>query len=772
MVLLRSSDPAVSRHGISGGFTDADIPGLPFAMSRAVARAGESVPLAGGSREELFVVISGRGQLRLPTGEARPLTPQTAVYAAGCDGGTLTADAGSDLYSLRVAWQAPCEGGAPHLITRSLDSEQMEWSYEMNLSHLLDAGDVRGMPFGSVFGEVPARSASKIHCHQDGEIFYILEGQAEVLVEEESWLLGPGDLVFLTPFHVHGISNPTDGVFRLASFYWEDIDSAVTWLADRPARARTADRTVVFCPPATPNGGLHVGHLAGPYIRADAFARALRTTGHTAELVTGSDDHQSFVAVAAHRQATSPAQLAESAGDDIAGTFRAAGMDVGRMHRPLRTGSHDRLVKARFAALASAASVRPATVDTPWCEKCGQSLFQAYADGFCPSCGMSCDGEICEACGRPNDARNLRDLTCSQCGSAPVTRREATLLLDLDHYRSPLLAYLARVEGSGALRALAAELVSGGLGDYRLTRGGIWGIPWEGPELSGQVIDPWVELALTQLELTEASADGCGPLNVVTFLGFDNSFYYGVLLPALALAAGDERLLPTGYVSNRFLHLDGDKFSTSRRHAVWADDLLTEVPADLVRLGLLRRAPEDEVVDVNTAELAAMRADPLEAAVREWIRGFADLPGAATVPGTGAWSPAHTEFYRQLNAVGTALDGLLLADTYSSAAYVGHLDALVAAARRFRAAELGKRDLPGRQEEARTSIALDYLAAKVFAAAVFPVMPELGRALWQGLGLTGDPVREVACTFLPSGSATHLEMPPHLAAQPAAGAAL
>jgi methionyl-tRNA synthetase len=37
--------------------------------------------------------------------------------------------------------------------------------------------------------------------------------------------------------------------------------------------------TVVLSPPPTPNGPLHLGHLAGPYVAADVAVRALRLSG-------------------------------------------------------------------------------------------------------------------------------------------------------------------------------------------------------------------------------------------------------------------------------------------------------------------------------------------------------------------------------------------------------------------------------------------------------------------------------------------------------------
>jgi methionyl-tRNA synthetase len=123
------------------------------------------------------------------------------------------------------------------------------------------------------------------------------------------------------------------------------------------------------------------------------------------------------------------------------------------------------------------------------------------------------------------------------------------------------------------------------------------------------------------------------------------------------------------------------------------------------------------------------------------------------VPATGAWTLGHREFYRQLCGYSQAADSLLLVETFSSRAYLQIVDGLIASARTFRAAETARRELAHRQEEARTSVALEYLAAKAFAALVYPVMPDLGQSLWHAMGLRGDPQRESNWTFLPPGTA-------------------
>ncbi len=45
----------------------------------------------------------------------------------------------------------------------------------------------------------------------------------------------------------------------------------------------------------TPNGRLHLGHGAGPYLRADVIARAPRRDGDDVQIITGTDAHENWV---------------------------------------------------------------------------------------------------------------------------------------------------------------------------------------------------------------------------------------------------------------------------------------------------------------------------------------------------------------------------------------------------------------------------------------------------------------------------------------------
>ncbi|MFJ2744717.1 class I tRNA ligase family protein [Streptomyces sp. NPDC087440] len=639
-------------------------------------------------------------------------------------------------------------------MTRRFDRDLMTWSYEMNLQSLLSGEDIPGLPFGSVFGSVPARSTSKRHSHQDGEVFFVLEGEAVVRIGDEERTLGKGEAVYLTPFTFHEIRNESDEPFDLISVYWDNPQAAATALDELHPRGQLPQSVRVFCPPPTPNGGLHLGHLAGPYVRADLFARALRSAGRPARYVTGTDDHQSYVAAAARLTGSTPAAVSGEQGDRIVRTLRAAGVDLARTVRPGTDPQHAHRIRDWFDRLAASPAVRVRTEPTAYCADCDLSLFQAFARGTCPSCHASSDGEICEACARPNQARELVDVRCRICGGAAVEREETGLWLDLGQYTGQLRAFLTRTTLSPDLRDVVERLLDDPLGlpPYRLTRTTTWGVPvGDDP---AQRLDAWADLALTFLDANRTETQEHGPADTALFLGLDNGFYYAVLLPALAFATSTEEYLPTSYVTNRFLHLDGAKFSTSRGHAVWADDALAGADPDAVRLALLRTAPEGRETTVSRATAEACGDDPLYRAAHAWLGGFAALAErhGPQVPGTGAWTDAQREFYRSLQSVTQQLDGLLLPAAFSARGYVRLLDALVARAEEFRATEEPLRHLRSQAEEIRTSLALEYLAAKVFAALAWPVLPGLAERVQRWLGLPAVPERETAWTFLPSGT--------------------
>lgn len=87
-------------------------------------------------------------------------------------------------------------------------------------------------------------------------------------------------------------------------------------------------RTVIIAPPPTPNGDLHTGHLAGPYLAGDVYARYLRASDRPVIFTSGTDDSQTYVVASAARAGLTPEELALRSATQIRATLEAAGVSV------------------------------------------------------------------------------------------------------------------------------------------------------------------------------------------------------------------------------------------------------------------------------------------------------------------------------------------------------------------------------------------------------------------------------------------------------------
>jgi methionyl-tRNA synthetase len=170
------------------------------------------------------------------------------------------------------------------------------------------------------------------------------------------------------------------------------------------------------------------------------------------------------------------------------------------------------------------------------------------------------------------------------------------------------------------VRALIARYVADELPEIPVAYPTDWGVAGTG-ELTGLRLDVYFEVALGTLVCTAQALGGSSSLtfdSVRTALrrvhrmwhvnGIDNAFYFAVLWPAVYLAMG---LMPeqiAGAVVNEFYTLDGAKFSTSRGHAIWADEFLAGEDAELVRLYLAWDRPDRSSSDFTDNSYRAFTA--------------------------------------------------------------------------------------------------------------------------------------------------------------------
>ncbi len=642
-----------------------------------------------------------------------------------------------------------------------LDPEKLFEAYGIQVQMLYPWKDVVEPPFGAAWAVVPPGGSTKHHAHQEGETFFFVRGQGVMRIGDEAVEVGPGSVCFQTPFDHHTLTNTSDTEeLVFLTVWWEDLR---LW-ADKkqgPVAARPK-RTMVSAAPPTPNGDLHVGHLSGPYTAGDVHARYLRLRGVDARYIFGSDDNQSYTKTNAARLGLGPQEGADRMAADIKATLDAAGIELAEFVRPNSSPHHVRMTKEFFRRLYDAGHLEARETLSPWCETCERYLYEAYIRGRCPHCGSPSGGNLCEDCGRPNDCVDLLDAVCTQCGNPPGRRAFTRFFFPISRWEKELREFHRQVAMNPSLRSLCEQVLDAGAPDMAVTHVSDWGIPVPVDGFEDQRIFVWLEMAPRYFSYAQhlAGPDGSwkdywksDDAEFVHCFGFDNGFYYAVFLPAMWIAYDRSLKLPKAFIMNEFYRLDGLKFSTSRRHAIWGRELLADVPPDVMRFYLAWTCPEtegtnftlDDFEETCDRELGAWQAWLAE--VGERVRKNHD----GKTPSTGDWTAEQRRFFNRLEELSREAATAYEAATFSPQRVARVLCELVREAHRFGKAEETWSRVPSRGEERRTSAALDLLAAKTLAVLAAPLCPDFAARLWRDLGFTDPPRWEERPAWVPSG---------------------
>lgn len=379
-----------------------------------------------------------------------------------------------------------------------------------------------------------------------------------------------------------------------------------------------SNKYIVIVPPPTPNGDLHVGHVAGPFLAADVFARAHRARGEDVLFATGTDDSQSYVVTAAHRKQTTPEALCRQSTAEIQASIARLQLSVdgfAPFDQSYRTACIDFLSSlhraGKFTWKQKDFFVRPS----------GEALFEAYVKGRCPTCLAATSGGLCEGCGHPDDYADILSPCNALASEEPLTKRSYRILvLELEQYREQLQTYYTTKAAMlrPHIRALMDEMFDRPLPDFPITYPGSWGIPADFCGADGQVINAWAEGMPAAMVCSAVAARNNGVpctaydslwmaergYRLVYFMGFDNSYFWGMSHLALLMASDGKYILPDAMITNEFYELENEKFSTSKGHVIWASDLARDYSLDAIRYHLCWTNPEHHRTNFSQAEMA------------------------------------------------------------------------------------------------------------------------------------------------------------------------
>ena len=382
------------------------------------------------------------------------------------------------------------------------------------------------------------------------------------------------------------------------------------------------------------SGPRHLGHVAGPGVPSDIFARYHRLKGNDVLMVSGTDEHGTPVMVSADREGVSPRELADRNNALIRDDYIKLGLAFDTFTRTT-TLNHYRVTQDIFRTLYEKGYLIERTTLGAFSPATGRTLPDRYVEGTCPICGYpDARGDQCDNCGNQLDPVDLIDPRSIVDGSTPEFRETTHLFLDLPAFAEQLESWLSAQEGwRPNVKNFSLGLVRE-LKPRAMTRDIDWGVPVpvDGYPDDTKRIYVWFDAVIGYLSASVEWAHNRGTPDAwrewwqspdaghFYFMGKDNIVFHSVIWPAMLLGYGaggelgagrGDLHLPTNVVASEYLTMEGKKASTSRNLAIWVGDFLGRYDPDPLRYYLTAAGPETQDTDFTWEEFVRRNNDEL-----------------------------------------------------------------------------------------------------------------------------------------------------------------
>jgi methionyl-tRNA synthetase len=366
------------------------------------------------------------------------------------------------------------------------------------------------------------------------------------------------------------------------------------------------------------NGPLHIGHLAGAYLSADAYVRFQRMMGKDILWICGSDEHGAAITMRALKDGVSPQEVVDRYHEMFADTFKRMGISFDFYHRtsdPL----HHETTQEFFRNLYKKGEFDVVESEQYFDPKAEQFLADRYIVGTCPKCANEgAYGDQCEKCGSSLSPTELINPISKLSGEKPILKKTSHWYLPLDKYADWLNQWIDTgvldgkklhdpQEWKNHVLGQCKSWLDGGLQPRAMTRDLDWGVdvPHDIPGHEGKKVYVWMDAPIGYVSATKAWAQEnkkdwkkywkSDDTALIHFIGKDNIVFHCLIFPSILKAHGGY-ILPMNVPANQFLNLEGDKISTSRNWAVWVHEYLEDIPykEDELRYMMFKNMPEQK----------------------------------------------------------------------------------------------------------------------------------------------------------------------------------
>lgn len=614
------------------------------------------------------------------------------------------------------------------------------------------------------WGLVESGKKAQPHQHSEKEIYVIISGQGVANTRDEEFPVKSGDVILIDPLEIHYLTNDNAENLLFADLYWQPKTSEIR---DNSSKAKNPNAPIfVFSPPPTPNGDLHLGHLSGPYLGADVYKRFERMRGRRVFHLTGSDDYQSYVRSLAKKTGVTEFEIASQYSLAVRKTLDLFDVEYDYYLCTSTDEPYSTYMQKCFKDLTGNLEFTsaPALLDS----NTNEYLYEVDVRGECPACGSNGNGNICEQCGEPNLCVDLKNSISNISNTATSLAQADRFMLPLHKYYDVIRAHLDQSKVSPRVRVLAENILKREPFNLPLSHPEKWGVKVDEKDHSDQSIWVWVNmfygfmygLEALGIKLGEDWSQPDNDWHIVQFFGFDNSFYYTVLYPVLFKLSYPSWNVTVDYNYNEFYLLENEKFSTSRRHAIWGKEILNPDTVDIIRYFLSKTRSEYKQTNFDLSNLLNEAEATLISKWEKWVVELQRKVGekfSGVTPSTGLWMPEYSSYIKSLEYKQKEIAVYYSSQSFSLTSVIKIIDSMVDDVISFSGYNDSLRENQSLYSYYRTAVALEITTLKSLAEMIYPIMPRYSKHLLSLLGISDDPKWPESVTLLDGGIKMNVE---------------
>jgi len=429
---------------------------------------------------------------------------------------------------------------------------------------------------------VPPKGKIKIQSHHDTEIWVVQSGKGILFSAGQHAEIQANQMAIFSPFDYHYLENPYASEIIITAFWFVDWNHVHQKIASLLSN-RSQNNILIGSAFPTPNGPLHIGHLAGTYLLSLITKKCYELQDTVTFSYCGTFGNLNHLNRTASAKSILLSELISSSEQQIQNDLKIFGAEFDDFlpHAPTNNELFSTTIKMFVDEVLKLKSIEIKEVNYPYSTNSSEFVSESYVSGNCPNCDCITIGIECEHCGLYQDEVNLLNPFHSDTKELLIKRPVKRLYLNLTEEALNQIMVGFFIENS--MRSMICyELFKQYLGKNLLKS-----IPISNFRDKGIVVFENQRLSMPFERALRSYYNLMKFSDIdrhIFFCGIDNLCASGIIMPAILKMMGIENHKLPIVIVNQFFNLDGKKLSTSKNHTIDAKFFLEKYPEDLIRL--------------------------------------------------------------------------------------------------------------------------------------------------------------------------------------------